>query len=371
MKKYKRTAVIVLDSCGCGELPDAAEYGDNGANTLFHTVDGREDELPDLKACGFFNITGKGTDTPLMSYGRLRETSQGKDTLTGHFELMGAPVLPGYQTYPGGLPDEIIDRFEKETKLSTLGGGQSASGTEIIKEYGEEHTTGGKPIVYTSADSVFQVACSEESFGLERLYSLCETARNLFNGKNHWYNPARIIARPFIRSDEGFVRTANRHDYSVVPPSKTLLDKLSKKGLDVIGVGKIGDIFSSRGLTQSYHTSSNADGIKKTIELLRTDYTGLIFTNLVDFDMLYGHRRDKEGYFNALKEFDRALPEILSFSDKTLIIITADHGCDPVHHGTDHTREYVPVLISSEHPSRLEDGFEFGYVAKLLTNVLE
>lgn len=371
MKKCKRAAVIVLDSCGCGESPDSAEYGDEGANTLLHTVNGREDELPNMKACGFFNIAGQGTKTPLMSYGKLREISQGKDTLTGHFELMGSPVLPGYQTYPGGLPREIIQKFEEAIGISTLGEGQSASGTEIIKIYGAEHIKTGKPIVYTSADSVFQIACSEESFGIDRLYSVCKTARNLFNGNNHWYNPARIIARPFILTGTGFIRTANRHDYSVVPPSETMLDKMKQKGLDVIGVGKIGDIFSGQGLTKSYHTSSNAEGIEKTIELLGTDYTGLIFTNLVEFDMLYGHRRDKEGYFKALKEFDRAIAEILSFSNNTLIIITADHGCDPVHHGTDHTREYVPLLVSSDCPSKLEDGLEFGYVANLIESAFK
>ena len=344
----KKALVIVLDSVGCGALDDAYKYGDDGANTILHIINHKA-KLDNFQKIGLFNIDGlhndiiKTTEQPLFSYGRLRTLSEGKDTTTGHFEIAGAVVKNAYKTYPDGIPQNILDEFcgRANIKNGILGGGLPASGTEIISRLGDEHIKTGKPIVYTSADSVFQIAADENSFGLDRLYEICAAARELLVGD---IEISRVIARPFIKTGDSFKRTENRKDYSVLPPSKTILAELAESDFDVIGVGKIEDIFSGQGITQSYHTTNNKDGITKTLELIaRDDINGLIFVNLVDFDMLYGHRRDIKGYLSALEQFDEYIP--LLMKDDMLTIITADHGCDPAHSGTDHTREYVPFLM--------------------------
>ena len=345
----KKALVVILDSAGCGALDDAYKYGDEGANTILHTIEraDRTAKLDNFQKIGLFNIDGlqnniiKSAEQPLFSYGRLRAISEGKDTTTGHFEIAGAVVKNAYKTYPDGIPKQILDEFCRLAHIEILGGGLPASGTEIIDRVGDEHIKTGKPIVYTSADSVFQIAADEDSFGLDRLYEICAVARNLLVGD---IEMSRVIARPFVKINNNFKRTENRKDYSVLPPSKTILVELAENGYDVIGVGKIEDIFSGQGITQSYHTTNNKDGIVKTLELIESDnINGLIFTNLVDFDMLYGHRRDTEGYLSALEQFDEYIP-LLMRSDM-LTIITADHGCDPAHTGTDHTRECVPFLM--------------------------
>ena len=351
----KKALVVVLDSVGCGALDDAHKYGDTGANTILHTIDWTDynAKLDNFQKIGLFNIDGLendmilGTDQPLFSYGRLREISEGKDTTTGHFEIAGAVVKNAYKTYPDGIPRQILDAFCEAANIEKdgiLGDGLPASGTEIIERLGDEHIKTGKPIIYTSADSVFQIAADEDTFGLDRLYQICTAARNLLVGD---IEMSRVIARPFIKTDGGFKRTENRKDYSVLPPSKTILVELAENNFDVIGIGKIEDIFSGQGITESYHTTNNKDGIAKTLEIIaRTDINGLIFVNLVDFDMLYGHRRDKKGYLSALEQFDEYIPQLIR--DDMLTIFTADHGCDPAHTGTDHTREYVPFLMHNK-----------------------
>jgi phosphopentomutase len=345
----KKALVVVLDSVGCGALDDAYKYGDEEANTILHIVEQEKHiaKLNNFRKIGLFNIDGlqnniiKSVEQPLFSYGRLREISEGKDTTTGHFEIAGAVVKNAYKTYPDGIPTQILDEFCRLAHTEIIGGGLPASGTEIIERLGDEHIKTGKPIVYTSADSVFQIAADEDTFGLDRLYEICEVARNLLTGD---IEISRIIARPFIKASENFKRTENRKDYSVLPPSKTILAELAEKSYDVIGVGKIEDIFSGQGITKSYHTTNNKDGIIKTLELISSDnINGLVFVNLVDFDMLYGHRRDTTGYLFALEQFDEYIPKLMR--DDMLTIITADHGCDPAHTGTDHTREYVPFLM--------------------------
>ena len=345
----KKALVVILDSAGCGALDDAYKYGDEGANTILHTIEraDRTAKLDNFQKIGLFNIDGlqnniiKSAEQPLFSYGRLRAISEGKDTTTGHFEIAGAVVKNAYKTYPDGIPKQILDEFCRLAHIEILGGGLPVSGTEIIDRLGDEHIKTQKPIVYTSADSVFQIAADEDSFGLDRLYEICAVARNLLVGD---IEMSRVIARPFIKTGDKFKRTENRKDYSVLPPSKTILVELAENGYDVIGVGKIEDIFSGQGITQSYHTTNNKDGIVKTLELIESDnINGLIFTNLVDFDMLYGHRRDTEGYLSALEQFDEYIP--LLMREDMLTIITADHGCDPAHTGTDHTRECVPFLM--------------------------
>lgn len=344
----KKALVIVLDSVGCGALNDAYKYGDNETNTILHIINSNA-KLYNLQKAGLFNIDGlqnniiKGVEQPLFTYGKLREISEGKDTTTGHFEIAGAVVKNAYKTYSDGIPKKILDEFCRLAHIENgiLGEGLPASGTEIISRLGDEHIQTGKPIVYTSADSVFQIAADENSFTLDRLYEICVVARNLLVGD---IEMSRVIARPFIKTGDSFKRTENRKDYSVLPPSKTILVELAEKGYDVIGVGKIEDIFSNQGITKSYHTTNNKDGIAKVLELIaRDDINGLIFVNLVDFDMLYGHRRDINGYLSALEQFDECIPKLMR--DDMLTIITADHGCDPAHTGTDHTREYVPFLM--------------------------
>lgn len=342
----KRAIVIVLDSMGAGECADSCLYGDQGSNTLAHTalaVGGLN--LPHLQKLGLGNIIDiKGVppvDLPRAAYGKMQEKSPGKDTTTGHWELMGLVLEQAFPTYPDGFPPELISEFERHIGRKTLGN-VVASGTEIIKELGLTHMRTGYPIVYTSADSVFQIAAHEEIIPLETLYQYCRIARNILQGE---HAVGRVIARPFIGKPGSFVRTANRHDFSREPDT-TVLDHIKINGQMVIGVGKINDIFAGRGISESYPTVDNQDGINKILEILQRDFNGLAFANLVDFDQLYGHRNDPDGYARALEEFDQRLPEILDLlSSEDWLIITADHGCDPTTSSTDHSREYVPLLV--------------------------
>ncbi|MGN7380887.1 Phosphopentomutase [Chlamydia abortus] len=348
--KYERICLIVLDSVGIGELPDAARFGDEGADTLGH-IAGRVDffDLPNMKRLGLGNIAPlakvPSVPDPAAYYGKMAEVSVGKDTMTGHWELMGLKVTIPFKTYPDGFPPELIEEFENRTGRKVIGN-KPASGTEILQELGEEQMRTGAWIVYTSADSVFQLAAHEEVIPLEELYRACEIARELTLRDE--YAVGRVIARPYVGSSGNFTRTANRHDYAVKPPAPTVMNKLKDAGLDCIAVGKINDIYSGEGVTEAIRTTSNADGIQKTADRLKSPYRGLLFTNLVDFDSLYGHRRDPEGYAKALMEFDRSLPGLTQgIGSKDLLILTADHGNDPYHSGTDHTREYVPLLVWS------------------------
>lgn len=343
----RKVLLLVLDSVGCGEAPDAAQYGDEGANTLANTakaVGGLR--LPNMESLGLGNITEilgvPRTDKPTAHYGRMLEASAGKDTTTGHWELCGLIVSKPFALFPNGFPDEIIEAFKKATGRGVLGN-VAASGTEIIEALGEAHERTGDFIVYTSADSVFQVAAHEEVVPLEELYRACEVARRILDP----YRVARVIARPFVGTKGNYRRTYNRKDFSMAPEGQTCLDLLKDAGIPVVGVGKIHDIFAGRGITQSIHTEGNSDGLCKTEEAFRLLDFGLVFTNLVDFDMLYGHRRDPKGYAKALEEVDQFLPRLFEAAGpEGLIIITADHGCDPTATwSTDHTREMVPLLI--------------------------
>ncbi|KIL34287.1 phosphopentomutase [Cohnella kolymensis] len=346
----QKITVIVLDSVGIGELPDAAAYGDVGAHTLGHIAQHvPELALPNLRRMGLANIAPIGDWKPELSpigyYGKMAEVSVGKDTMTGHWELMGLRIDTPFRTFPDGFPQALLEAFEKETGRPVIGN-KPASGTEILDELGEQQMKTGSWIVYTSADSVFQLAAHEEIIPLEELFRACEIARRLTLTDE--FSVGRVIARPYIGQPGAFKRTANRHDYAVKPPMPTVLNALKDNGRDVIAVGKINDIFTGEGITRAIHTKSNADGISVTIREMKSDFHGLLFTNLVDFDSLYGHRRDPEGYGRALEEFDRAVPDLMSaMSEDDLLVITADHGNDPVHAGTDHTREYVPLLAWS------------------------
>ncbi|MFD2672829.1 phosphopentomutase [Marinicrinis sediminis] len=348
MNRFRRIALIVLDSVGIGELPDASQFNDQGAHTLGHI--GREVpgmKLPNLAQLGLGNIATippvQHVQEPTASYGKMAEVSAGKDTMTGHWELMGLKVTIPFETYPDGFPPALIQQFEERTGRKVIGN-KPASGTEILKELGEEQMRTGSWIVYTSADSVFQIAAHEDIIPLDELYQACEIAREMT--RTEPYAIGRVIARPYIGEPGHFERTSNRHDYALSPPEKTVMNFVQEKGLDCISVGKINDIFSGEGVTRSYPTKSNSHGIEQTIACLSEDFHGLLFTNLVDFDSLYGHRRDPAGYAEALEEFDRHLPQIMEqIGPDDLLIITADHGNDPVHHGTDHTREYVPLLV--------------------------
>lgn len=341
---FNRVVLIVLDSVGIGEMPDAADYGDKGADTLGHALGSREVAIPNMRAMGLANIRQlpvASVENPTGAYGRAATRSRGKDTTTGHWEMGGIITENPFPTYPGGFPPRVIDRFESAIGRRVLGN-KPASGTEIIKELGEEHVRTGRPIVYTSADSVFQVAAHEEVVGLETLYRWCEIAREMLTGQDE---VGRVIARPFVGEAGNFRRTEARHDYAIDPPQQTLLDHIKSAGLAVTAVGKIGSIFCHRGTTEELAAGNNNASIDQTLRALKDTPRGLIFTNLVDFDQLYGHRNDVEGYAAALERFDVRLPEIQdAMSDDDLMIITADHGCDPGDISTDHTREYVPVL---------------------------
>src|ERR687883_406935 len=344
---FDRITLVVLDSLGMGEMPDAAAWGDAGADTLGHICESRQVSLPNLRAWGLGNVRRlsgvPAADEPRGSFGRCALRSNGKDTTTGHWEMAGIILEKAFPTYPEGFPAEVIDRFVAEARVPGVLGNYPASGTEIIKELGDEHVRTGKPIVYTSADSVFQVAAHEEVVPLPRLYEICETARRLLRGE---HEVGRVIARPFVGSPGAFRRTENRHDYAVPPPRDMLLSVLSGAGLDVVAVGKISSIYDAAGVTEELPGKNNDQSIDETIRALRDDTRGLIFSNLVDFDMLYGHRRDTEGYARALEHFDARLPEIeAALRGGDLLVITADHGNDPTYRGTDHTREYVPLVV--------------------------
>ena len=344
---FKKVTIIVLDSMGVGALPDAAEYGDEGSNTFANIVKGYPNILiPNLASMGIFNISGLedlslAIDDPIASYGRLAEQSIGKDTITGHWEMAGVITDTPFLTFKH-FPDDFIAKFEEAIGVGTLGN-VVASGTEIIEELGPEHEKTGKPIIYTSADSVLQIAVNTAVIPLARLYEICEIAREMLVGP---VLVGRVIARPYEIQDGKRVRTSDRKDYSISPPCKTLLDNIEDAGLCVTSIGKISDIFSGQGITENIHTVSNENGTEITIDQMKNGRDGLIFTNLVDFDSKYGHRRDVPGYAQAIERFDAYLPQIIdALGDDDLLILCADHGNDPAHKGTDHTREHVPLLV--------------------------
>ena len=343
----KRAIWIELDSVGIGAMPDSDQYGDHNVNTLEHVYKYTENlKLNHMLAYGLGNIEGiqalPKVEAPKGSFARLGELSKGKDTTTGHWEMVGVLTKEPFPTYPNGFPVDVMEAFEQAIGTKTLGN-CTASGTAIIEELGEEHVKTGYPIIYTSADSVFQIAAHEGVIPLERLYEMCEIARKILCGK---HEVARVIARPFEGEVGKFTRTANRRDYAISPPTPNLLSYCEAAKVPVIAVGKIEDIFNKQGVTEAIHTKDNADGIKVTLECMEQYKEGLIFTNLVDFDMKWGHRRDAESYGRGLEAFDKALPDIISaMKEDDLLFITADHGCDPTAPGTDHTREYVPLLV--------------------------
>jgi len=343
---FDRITIIVLDGAGIGAMPDAPEWGDAGSDTFGHILESREVRLPNLQSLGLGNIrplqSVPPAGDPRGSYGRCALRSNGKDTTTGHWEMAGIILEHAFPTYPNGFPAPLIARFISETGVPGILGNIPASGTESIKEQGAEHVKTGKPIVYTSADSVFQIAAHEQVIPLSRLYEICEIARRILDGEN---KVGRVIARPFLGETGRFYRTENRHDYAVPPPRANLLPALKDTGLDVVCIGKIASIYDSMGVTQDLTAKNNEQSIDQTIRALQCKTRGLIFSNLVDFDMLYGHRRDTEGYARALEHFDSRLPEIqAAMNDGDLFIITADHGNDPTFPGTDHTREYAPLI---------------------------
>ena len=346
MSAFRRITCIVLDSVGIGAMPDAADYGDAGSDTLGHIAQQRKLHLSNLCRLGLGNIRPlerlPPDPAPLGAYGRCALASPGKDTTTGHWEMAGIHLAKPFPVYPNGFPQEVMEEFQRRIGRDTLGN-KPASGTEIIKELGEEHMRTGSPIVYTSADSVFQIAAHEEVIPLWELYRMCETAREILRGP---HEVGRVIARPFVGAAGAFTRTANRHDYAVPPPRGMLLDKLEERGVTVHSVGKIFDIFLGRGIRDSEKTRNNADGMAKTLEAMHEADEGLVFVNLVDFDMVYGHRNDVDGYGAGIEAFDAWLPGLLAaLRPDDLVILTADHGCDPTTPGTDHTREFVPLLV--------------------------
>ena len=369
----RRVFLVVLDSFGIGAAPDAAAFGDAGANTLRGVANTGILSLPNLTDFGLGSIDGVDSidkvAAPRAQIARLQERSMGKDTTTGHWEMAGIISDAPMPTFPEGFPRELMDEFEAAVGRGTLCN-LPYSGTDVIRDYGKEHVETGKLIVYTSADSVFQVAAHEDIVPVEELYEICRTARKMLKGK---YGVGRVIARPFIGTAPDFKRTENRRDFSLVPPADTMLNKLSGSGFDVIGVGKIGDIFAMSGITETFPTHNNTEGMEKTTELLDRDFNGLCFVNLVDFDMKYGHRQDAIGYANALNEFDAWLGNTVPAlrADDTLII-TADHGCDPTDNSTDHTREYVPFFVygSGVSPENLGTILGFDHVSKTVYKLL-
>jgi phosphopentomutase len=361
---FQRVLLIVLDGAGIGAMPDAAEWGDAGSDTFGHILESRDLQLPNLQRYGLGNIRPLKSLPPLAepegSYGRCALRSNGKDTTTGHWEMAGIILEQAFPTYPNGFPATIIDRFVNESFVPGILGNIPASGTEIIKVLGEEHVKTQKPIVYTSADSVFQIAAHEEVIPLPRLYEMCETARRILDGE---HRVGRVIARPFLGQVGAFYRTENRHDYAVPPPRDNLLPALSDEDLDVVCIGKIASIYDSMGVTKDLVAKNNEQSINQTIAALRAASRGLIFSNLVDFDMLYGHRRDTEGYAKALEHFDARLPEIeQAMCVDDVMMITADHGNDPTFPGSDHTREYAPLLVYGKNA---EEGVDLGTRASL------
>ncbi|MFN2529684.1 MAG: phosphopentomutase [Pyrinomonadaceae bacterium] len=356
---FNRILLIVLDGAGIGYMPDASEWGDAGSDTFGHILESRAVQLPNLQRYGLANIRPlqglMALPHPEGSYGKCALRSNGKDTTTGHWEMAGIILERPFPTYPDGFPASVIDKFVKTTKVPGVLGNIAASGTEIIKVLGEEHVKTGKPIVYTSADSVFQIAAHEEVIPLNRLYEICEQARRILDGE---HKVGRVIARPFLGQPGSFCRTENRHDYAVPPPRENLLPALADEGFDVVSIGKIASIYDSLGVTSHLTAKNNEQSINQTIAALREPSRGLIFSNLVDFDMLYGHRRDTEGYARALENFDQRLPEIeRGMRTDDVMIITADHGNDPTFPGSDHTREYAPLLV---YGSRARQGVNLG-----------
>lgn len=346
-QQFSRITLIVLDGVGIGAMPDAAEWGDTGSDTFGHILESRDVHLPNLQRYGLGNIRPlhavPAVTNPEGSYGRCALRSNGKDTTTGHWEMAGIILHKAFPTYANGFPAAVIDRFIRETGVPGILGNVPASGTEIIKDLGDEHVKTGKPIVYTSADSVFQIAAHEEVIPLARLYEICETARRMLDGE---HKVGRVIARPFRGEPGAFFRTENRHDYAVPPPRENLLPALSEAGLDVISIGKISSIYDGMGVTRELKGKNNQQSIEQTIAALSENTRGLIFSNLVDFDMLYGHRRDTAGFAAALEHFDQRLPEIeAAMREDDVMMITADHGNDPTFPGSDHTREFAPLLV--------------------------
>lgn len=345
---FKRVFVVVMDSVGIGEAPDAEKYSDVGANTLRSIAEHMDGlHMPNMAKLGLGNIHElrgiEPVEKPLAHYTKMQEASAGKDTMTGHWEIMGLYIDTPFRTFPDGFPDEVIQKLEEKSGRKVIAN-KPASGTEIIEELGKEHMDTGALIVYTSADSVLQIAAHEDIVPLEELYEICEYAREVLNDPE--YMVGRVIARPFIGEPGSFERTANRHDYALKPFGRTVMSELKDANYDVIAIGKISDIFDGEGVTESLRTVSNMDGMDKLLETMDMDFTGLSFLNLVDFDAKYGHRRNPQGYGEALEEYDARLPEVFEkLREDDLLIITADHGNDPVHHGTDHTREYVPLLV--------------------------
>ncbi len=346
----RRAIIIVLDSLGIGEMPDAADYGDVGSNTLGNITRAVKNEpwykLEHLKSMGLGLIDGVDTiekvDNPLAAVGRLSEKSKGKDTTTGHWEMAGIILNKPFPTYPNGFPDDVIEAFEKAIGRKCIGN-YAASGTQIIETLGNEHMETGFPIVYTSADSVFQIAAHESIIPIDELYEMCEKARSILTGD---HAVGRVIARPFEGEPGNFKRTERRRDFSLKPIKKTVLDYAKEKGYEVRAVGKIEDIFAGAGITHAVHINGNMDGVDKTLEWMKEDFSGILFTNLVDFDMMYGHRNNTLGYARAIEDFDMRLPEITSaMKDEDILIITGDHGCDPTTESTDHSREYTPLIV--------------------------
>lgn len=358
MSPFNRITLIVLDGAGIGAMPDAPEWGDAGSDTFGHILESRKLNLPNLQRIGLGNIRPlkhlPPLDNTVGSFGRCALRSNGKDTTTGHWEMAGIILERAFPTYPNGFPKDVIDRFIKETSVPGILGNIPASGTEIIKVLGEEHVNTKKPIVYTSADSVFQIAAHEEVIPIDRLYEICEIARRILDGE---HKVGRVIARPFLGEPGAFYRTENRHDYAVPPPRENLLPALADEDLDVVCIGKIASIYDSIGVTQDLTAKNNEQSINQTIKALKESSRGLIFSNLVDFDMLYGHRRDTEGYAKALEHFDERLPEIeAAMKDDDLMMITADHGNDPTFPGSDHTREYAPLLVYGKRAKSVDLG---------------
>lgn len=349
MDHKRRVFLIVLDSVGIGEMPDSAQYGDEGSNTLAACTRSDKLDIPNLRQLGIFNIQGVGCGAPVEhptgAVARLAEASKGKDTTIGHWEISGVISPKPLPTYPDGFPMELLEEFSRRTGRGWLCN-KPYSGTQLLTDYGREHMETGKLIVYTSADSVFQIAAHEDVVPVPELYRCCEIARELLCGE---HGVGRVIARPFVGTYPDYTRTPNRHDYSLQPPGDTVLDAIKAAGLDCIGVGKINDIFAGRGITEFVRTKSNADGMEKTFGYAQKDFHGLCFVNLVDFDMVYGHRNDVEGYAGALTQFDRQLGQLLPMlREDDLLIITADHGCDPSTPSTDHSREHVPMVAWSK-----------------------
>lgn len=368
----KRVFLIVLDSCGIGEAPDAADFGDAGCSTIRSISRSEFFKIDNLKKLGYTEIDGLsflGEGELNSCVARLREKSRGKDTTIGHWEIAGVVSDSPLPTFPEGFPKEVLSEFSKRTGRGVLCN-KPYSGTDVIRDYGEEHLKTGDLIVYTSADSVFQIAAHESLVPPEKLYEYCRIAREILTGE---YGVGRVIARPF-EGEHPFKRTSHRHDFSLEPPKATMLDELKEKGFDVLAVGKIHDIFAGRGITDFVFTEGNTDGMKKTLEYQKKDFNGLCFINLVDFDMLYGHRQDPDGYAKALSEFDSWLPEFIgNMRDDDYLIITADHGCDPSDNSTDHTREYVPFVLHGKNvkPKNLGTIEGFDFIAKTVKNLLE